>query len=125
MNQELLIKSVLNEAFYVHSTLGPGLLENVYKNCLAYQLEKRGFFVEVEKPIPVVFDTIKMECGYRADIVVERDLIIETKCIEAIAPIHVAQLLTYLKFANLRFGLVLNFNSVLLKNGIKRVVNGY
>ena len=96
------------------------MLESVYKNCLAYRL-----FVETEKPIPVVFEEIRMECGYRADIVAERSVVVDTKNIEAIGPLQIAQVLTYLRFLDLRHGLILNFNTVLLKDGIKRVINGY
>lgn len=125
MNEEEIIKAILDEAFYIHKTIGPGMLENVYKTCLAYRLRQKGLFVETEKPVPVVFEEIQMECGYRADLVVERKVIVDTKNIEAIADIHIAQLLTYLRFLNLRHGLILNFRTVLLKNGIKRVLNGF
>lgn len=125
MGEEDLIKTILDEAFHIHKTIGPGMLENVYQTCLAYRLRQRGLFVETEKPIPVVFEEIKMECGYRADLVIERKIIVDTKNIETIADIHVAQLLTYLRFLDLRHGLILNFRTVLLKNGIKRVLNGY
>jgi GxxExxY protein len=125
MGEEDLIKIILDEAFHIHKTIGPGMLENVYQTCLAYRLRQRGLFVETEKPIPVVFEEIKMECGYRADLVIERKIIVDTKNIETIADIHVAQLLTYLRFLDLRHGLMLNFRTVLLKNGIKRVLNGY
>jgi GxxExxY protein len=125
MGEEDLIKIILDEAFHIHKTIGPGMLENVYQTCLAYRLRQRGLFVETEKPIPVVFEEIKMECGYRADLVIERKIIVDTKNIETIADIHVAQLLTYLRFLDLRHGLILNFRTVLLKNGIKRVLNGY
>ncbi|MBX9783651.1 MAG: GxxExxY protein [Chitinophagaceae bacterium] len=125
MIEEEIIKIVLDEAFYIHKTIGPGMLEKVYQTCLAYRLRKRGIFVEEEKPVPVVFEEIKMECGYRADIVVESKVIVETKSIDAIADIHTAQILTHLRFLNLRHGLLLNFNVVLLKNGIKRVLNGF
>ena len=125
MNDEEIIKVILDEAFYIHKSIGPGMLESVYQTCLAYRLRERGLFVETEKPVPVIFEEIKLECGYRADLVVERRIIVETKSIEVIAPIHVAQLLTQLRFLNLRFGLLLNFNTVYLKEGIKRVVNGY
>ncbi len=101
------------------------MLENVYKTCLAYRVRIRGLFVETEKPIPVIFEQIKMECGYRADLVVERSIIVDTKTIEAISLIHISQVLTYLRFLKLRHGLILNFHTVLMKNGIKRVTNGY
>jgi GxxExxY protein len=124
-NKEQVIKLILDEAFYVHKTIGPGMLENVYKTCLAYRLRERDLYVETEKPVPVYFEEIKMECGYRADIVVERKIVIDTKCIEAITDLTIAQVLTYLRFLQLRRGLILNFKTVLLKNGIRRVVNGY
>lgn len=125
MTEEAIIKIILDEAFYIHKSIGSGMLESVYRTCLAYRLRNRDLYVETEKAVPVVFEEIKMECGYRCDILVERKVVLETKSIEMIAPIHIAQLLTYLRFLNLRYGLLLNFNSVLLKDGIKRIVNGY
>ena len=125
MDEEKIIKIILDEAFYIHKTIGPGMLEQVYKNCLAHRLCQRGLNVHVERPIPVIFETVSMECGYRADIVVENKIIVETKNIETIADIHIAQVLTYFRFLSLRFGLILNFNNVLLKNGIRRVLNGF
>ena len=125
MNEEEIIKIILDEAFGIHKAIGPGMLENVYKTCLAYKLRQKGLFVEVEKPVPVIFEEIKMECGYRADLVVEQKIIVDAKNIEAIGDIHIAQLLTYLRFLNLRHGLILNFKTVLMKNGIKRVLNGF
>src|SRR3954468_12929830 len=101
---EEIIKIILDEAFYIHKIIGPGMLENVYKTCLAYRLRKRGLFVEVEKPVQVIFEEVKMECGYRADIIVERSVIVDTKTIEAIGPLQIAQVLTYLRFSNLRYG---------------------
>src|SRR5688572_11162457 len=125
MSHEEIIRIILNEAIYIHKTIGPGMLENVYKNCLAYRLRKRGLYVETEKPVPVIFEEVKMECGYRADLVIEKSVIVDTKTIEAIGPIQVAQILTHLRFLNLRYGLILNFHTVLMKDGIKRVLNGY
>jgi len=125
MSEEEIIKIILDEAFYVHKSIGPGMLEKVYQTCLTHRLRQGGLFVEEEKPIPVLFDDIRMECGYRADIVVERKIIVDTKNVESIVDIHVATMLTYLKFLELRYGLVLNFRTVLLKDGIKRVVRGY
>jgi GxxExxY protein len=118
MREEEIIKIILTEAFYVHTSIGPGMLENVYQTCLAYRLRSKGLYVETEKPIPVIFEQIKMECGYRADIVVEKKIVIETKSIEAISPLHVAQVLTHLRFLNLRYGLLLNFNTVHLKKAL-------
>ena len=125
MTEEEIIKIIIDEAFYVHKTIGPGMLENVYKTCLAYRLGIRGLFVETEKAIPVIFEEIKMECGYRADIVVEKKIIVDTKSIEAIGLLQLAQVLTYLRVLKLRYGLILNFNTVLLKDGIKRILNGF
>ncbi len=118
--QEEIIKIILDEAFYIHKSIAPGMLETVYKNCLAYRLRKRGLFVETEKPIPVIFEEIRMECGYRADIVAEKSVVVDTKSIDAIGPLQIAQVLTYLRFLNLRHGLILNFNTVLMKNRIKK-----
>jgi len=125
MTEEEIITAVLDEAFYIHKSIGPGMLENVYKTCLTYRLQKRGLFVETEKAVPVFFEEVKMDCGYRADVVVEKLVIIDTKTVEYIDQIHVAQVLTYLRFLKLRYGLILNFNVVLLKDGIKRVINGF
>ena len=97
----------------------------MYKNCLVYRLRKRGLFIEVEKPIPVFFENIRMECGYRADIVAENSVVVDTKSIDVICPLQIAQVLTYLRFLNMRYGLILNFNTVLMKEGIKRVLNGF
>ena len=99
--------------------------ESVYKTCLAYRLQKRGLLLETEKPVPVFFEEVKMDCGYRADILVEKQVIVETKSIEVIGPLQVAQVLTYLRFLGLRYGLILNFDVLLLKDGIRRVLNGY
>ena len=125
MAQEEVIKLILDEAIYIHKSVGSGMLENVYKNCLVYRLRKRGLFIEVEKPIPVFFENIRMECGYRADIVAENSVVVDTKSIDVICRLQIAQVLTYLTFLNMRYGLILNFNTVLMKEGIKRVLNGF
>jgi GxxExxY protein len=125
MSEDEIITTILDEAFYIHKTIGPGMLENVYKTCLAYRLQKRGLSVELEKSVPVFFEEVRMNCGYRADIVVEKKVIVDTKTIEGIGPLQIAQVLTYLQFLNLRYGLILNFNVLLLKDGIKRVLRGY
>lgn len=124
MNSEQVSSIIINEAIYIHRTIGPGMLENVYQTCLTYRLLKRGLHLQTEMAVPVLFEEIKMECGYRADIVVEKIVVVETKTIDVIAPIHIAQLLTYLRFLKIRNGLILNFRSELMKNGIKRVLNG-
>ena len=123
--EEAIIKIILDEAFHVHKKIGPGMLENVYKTCLAYRLQKRGLLFETEKAVPVFFEEVKMDCGYRADILVEKLVVVETKSIEGIGPLEVAQVLTYLRFLGLRYGLILNFDVLLLKDGIKRVLNGF
>lgn len=125
MNDEEIIRIILDEVFYIDRTIGPGMLENVYKTCLAYRLRKRGLYVEMEKPVPFIFEEVKMDFGYRADLVIEKIIIVYTKTIEAIGDFQISQLLTYLQFLHLRKGLIINFNTVLLKNGIKRVINGF
>ena len=125
MATEEIVTIIMDEAFYIHKTIGPGLLENVYKTCLAYRLKKRGLFVEVEKPVPVFFEEVKMDCGYRSDLVVENKVVVDTKTIDAIAPLHIAQVLTYLRFLHLKIGLILNFKTFMMKDGIKRVVLNY
>ena len=116
-------KIILDCAFKVHSTLGPGLLESVYEAALAYELEKEGLSIVTQKGIPVVYDTIKLELGFKADIIVENKVIIEIKSVESLAAVHFKQLLSYLRLTDLKLGLLLNFNESLLKNGLKRVVN--
>jgi GxxExxY protein len=114
---------VIGSALRVHSALGPGLLESSYVACLHYELMQSNLFVEAQKPLPLVYKTVKLECGYRIDLMVERILIIEVKSVEALNDIHLAQVLTYLKLADCRLGLLMNFNVLRLKDGIKRVVN--
>ena len=116
---------IVDEAIYVHKKLGPGLLENVYKTCLAYRLRKRGLFVETEKPVLVFFEDVRMECGYRADLVVEKKVVVDTKTIDFIGDLEVAQILTHATFLSLRYCLILNFKVKLMKDGIKRVLRGY
>ena len=125
MQEEAIIKIILDEAFTLHRTLGPGMLERVYSTCLAYRVRKRDLYVEMERPIPVIYEDVKLECGYRADLVIENKIVVEIKSIDSIMPIHVSQVLTHLRFMNLRFGLLLNFNVIFLKDGIKRVINGF
>ena len=125
MTEEQIIKVILDEAFYVHKKIGPGMLESVYKTCLAYRLHQRGLRLEIEKAVPVFLEEVKMDCGYRVDILVEKLVVVETKSITGIGPLQVAQVLTYLRFLKLRYGLILNFDELLLRNGIKRVINGF
>ncbi len=113
---------IINCAIKVHKALGPGLLESVYEKCLAYELSKRGLKVETQKEMSIVYDEIVIEGGYRLDLLVEDKVIVELKSVSEMKPIFTAQTLTYLKLANLRVALLINFNEVLLKNGIKRLV---
>jgi len=116
---------VLKCAFKVHSNLGPGLLESVYQHCLAYEMSRAGLAIEMERPLPVIYEGVKLNCGYRLDLVVENRLILEIKSVDGLAPIHFAQVLTYLKISGFELGLLLNFNVESMKNGIRRIVNNY
>lgn len=122
MELESLSKDVLGAAIEVHKHLGPGLLESAYEECLSYELMQRGYKIERQKPIPVVYKEIKLECGYRIDILVEDKIVLELKAVDSFNLVHEAQILTYMKFAQKRVGLLINFNVTLLKNGIKRYV---
>lgn len=113
---------IINCAIKVHKTLGPGLLESVYKKCLAYELSKRGLKVEVQKEMPIVYEEIVFDKGYRIDLLVEDSVVVELKSVSEMNPIYSAQTLTYLKLAKLKVALLINFNEILLKNGIKRLV---
>ena len=115
---------IIDTALDIHRRLGPGLLESVYRKVLAYELRKKGLQVQEEQPIPVVWDDIRLELGFRADLIVNDLVVVETKSAETIAPVHKKQLLTYLRLTNKRVGLLINFNVALLKDGISRVVNG-
>ena len=109
-------------AIEVHKALGPGLLESAYKECLRYLLTLRGYKVETEVPVPVVFKEVKLDCGYRIDLLVEDEVVVEAKAIEALAPVHTAQVLTHLRFAKKKVGLLINFNVTVLKTGIRRYI---
>lgn len=124
MNENQIATTIVDAAFKVHTALGPGLLESVYRSALAYELTKRGLRVAEERGIPAVYEDVRLELGFRADIIVENKVIVEIKSIEALAPIHGKVLLTYLRLADLKLGLLINFNSELIKTGIRRVVNG-
>jgi len=113
---------ILDSAYKVHSTLGPGLLESSYRACLAYELRKKGFKVEEEKALPLIYDDIKLECGYRIDILVEGKVVVELKTVETFKDVHIAQVLTYLKLSKCKVGLLLNFYTKSLKDGIKRLI---
>lgn len=113
---------IIGAAIEVHKHLGPGMLESAYEECLCYELSNRGLKFEKQKPIPIVYKEIKLDCGYRADLIVENEVVVELKSQEAILPVHEAQILTYLRFANKKIGLLINFNVTILKNGIKRYI---
>jgi len=116
-------EKIIGCAMRVHTALGPGLLESVYESALAYELNKSGFTVEIQKAIPVQYDSITFDQGFKADIIVNNEIIIELKSVKKIEDIHLKQLLTYLKLSGISLGLLINFNEVLLKNGIKRIIN--
>jgi GxxExxY protein len=119
---ERLAKATLDAAFKVHSTLGPGLLESVYELCLAYELRQRGIRVETQVAFPVIYEGVRMEGGLRIDLLVDRQVVVELKAVDAMNPVFEAQLITYLKMTGLRLGLLINFNVPHLRNGIKRLV---
>ncbi len=118
-----LSKIILEASLKVHRALGPGLLESSYEKCLLYELEKAGLFVEKQKPFPLVYETIRLNAGYRVDLLVEKKVIIEIKSVEVLNEVHLAQRLTYLKLSDCKLGLLINFNVALLKQGFRRLVN--
>ena len=124
MHENEIANRVIGLAIDVHKALGPGLLESAYEECLMYKITRSGLFAEHQKAIPLVFEEVHLECGYRLDILVERKLVIEVKSVDAVHPIFLAQTLTYMKLGGYRLGLLINFNVELLRDGIKRVING-
>jgi len=121
--QQELTGQILGAAIEVHKQLGPGLLESTYQACLCHELELRGISFECQKPLPLEYKGIRLECGYRIDLLVADLVIVEIKSVEALAPIHAAQLLTYLKLTGVKVGFLINFNVVVLKDGIRRLVH--
>ncbi len=124
LKENKIAKLIVDAAYSVHTKLGPGLLESVYEKALAYELEKRGLSIKRQCPIPIEYDGLVFDEGFKADIIVEDSVIIELKSVESIAPVHKKQLLTYLRLANKRLGLLINFGAPLIKKGIFRIVNG-
>jgi GxxExxY protein len=124
MTENEISKQAVDAAFRIHTQLGPGLLESVYEAVLAYELRKRGLRVERQRAIPVVYEEVRLDEGFRADLVVEDKVIIELKSVEAVARVHKKQVLTYLRLSGLKLGLLINFGEELIKDGISRVVNG-
>ncbi len=123
MNVNDITEKIIGAAIAVHRALGPGLLESAYEACLAYEFSKRGLRFERQKELPVVYHDVRLDCGYRIDFLVEGEVVVELKSVEKLLPIHEAQLLSYLRLADKRVGLLINFNVRLLKDGIKRFRN--
>lgn len=120
-----LTREIIGAAIKIHRALGPGLLESAYEACLAYELQRLGMRVERQKPVPLIYESVKLDCGFRADLVVEGRVVVETKCKDVLHPIDDAQLLSHLRLLNLSVGLLINFHVVILRDGIKRLVNNY
>lgn len=125
MEANKITEQIIGCAINVHRSLGPGLLESAYQECLLYELKKAGLFVEKEKALPLVYEEVKLDCGYRIDLLVEKQIVVEIKSVEALNDVHTAQVLTYLKLSNCKIGLLINFNVTQLTNGIKRLYNKY
>jgi GxxExxY protein len=123
MDENELSKMIIGIAIEIHHALGPGLLESAYRECLYYRFKKEGYFVEKEKPMPLIYEEVKLECGYRIDILLERKVVIEIKSVDSLNEVHFAQTLTYMKLGKYKLGLLINFNVSLLKDGIRRIVN--
>lgn len=124
MNENELSNKIIGIAIEVHRALGPGLLEKVYTECLYHKIKQAGIFVEKEKPMPLLFEDVHLETGYRIDLLIENKLVLEIKSIDSFNNVHLAQILTYMKLGNFKLGLLINFNVALLKDGLKRVING-
>jgi len=118
-------RRIIGAAIEVHRRLGPGLLESAYAVCLAFELRQMGLKIEEQRPLPVVYRDVKLDCGYRLDLVVEDSVVVEIKAVDQLAPIHDAQLLSYLRLSDRRVGLLINFHVRVLKNGLKRIVNDF
>ena len=118
-------EQIIGAAIAVHRALGPGLLESAYEACLAYELTQQGLKVETQRPLPIIYREVKLDCGYRLDLLVEDAVIVELKSVDRLVPIHTAQLMSYLKLSGCKVGLLINFNETLLKNGIVRKVNDF
>lgn len=125
MDENIITEKIIGCAIMVHKALGPGLLESAYEECLFYELSKHDLMVERQKGLPLIYENIKLDCGYRVDLLIENKVIVELKAVEALNDIHMAQIITYLKLSNCKVGLLINFNVVKLIDGLKRVVNNY
>jgi GxxExxY protein len=120
-----LTPQIIGAAIKIHRLLGPGLLESAYETCFAHEIQNLGLRVERQKPVPLIYETIKLDCGFRADLVVENRVVVETKCKDALHPVDEAQLLSHMRLLNIPVGLLINFHVVLSKDGIRRMVNNY
>lgn len=125
MTENEITERIIGCAIKVHKNLGPGLLESAYQECLFYELKNSGLTVEKEKPLPLIYEEVKLDCGYRLDLLVENKVIVEIKSVEVLNEIHLAQILTYLKLNDSKIGLLINFNVLQLVKGVKRVINKY
>ncbi len=125
MNDNQITEKIIGAAINVHRQLGPGLLESAYQECLLFELKKLNLRVEKEKPMPLIYESVKLDCGYRIDLFVENRIVVEIKSVEVLNEIHMAQVLTYLKLANCKHGLLINFNVTQLIKGVKRLINKY
>ena len=124
MHENEISKIIFDLGLKIHKNLGPGLLESAYEECLFYEISKAGLFVEKQKPMPLIYEEVKLDIGYRMDLLVEKSAVIEVKSCEALNDVHLAQVLTYLKLSGCRLGLLINFNTNLFKNGYRRILNG-
>ena len=124
MHENEISKIIFDLGLKIHKNLGPGLLESAYEECLFYEISKAGLFVEKQKPMPLIYEEVKLDIGYRIDLLVEKSVVIEVKSGEALNDVHLAQVLTYLKLTGCRLGLLINFNTNLFKNGYRRILNG-
>jgi GxxExxY protein len=124
MTENEIAREIVDAAYRIHTTLGPGLLESVYDAVLSHELSRRGLCIVRQQPIPVIYDNLRLDIGFRADLIVEDKVIVEVKSVELLAPVHKKQLLTYLRLADRRLGILINFNVAFIKQGIARIVNG-
>lgn len=124
MTENEIASIVFESALKVHKRLGPGLLESAYEECMFYELKKTNLKVEKQKALPLIYDEVRLDVGYRLDLIIEDKFIVEIKSVENLNDLHLAQILTYLRLSNCKLGLLINFNVILLKNGVKRVING-
>ncbi|MBL3549419.1 GxxExxY protein [Chryseobacterium sp. KMC2] len=124
MSENDISRIVYEAGYLVHKTLGPGLLESAYEECMFYELNKYNLLVEKQKPMPLIYDEVKLDVGYRLDFLIEKKFVLEIKSVETLNDVHLAQILTYLRLSNCKLGMLINFNTLQFKNGVRRVING-